>query len=150
MTTTTQAVTAYNTLKQKNGFNAPAARLFVILNDNDLQIVSHYGDVYEALSAAPEILAPMKDIRYLGVDTCGWAAPVNDDMGDEMPPSAHPERRRCRLVCVVDRNLSSASCIGFEDDPDNLVTDDGKAVGSLADAVTTAMGALAYIQAAAN
>lgn len=150
MTTTTQAVTAYNTLKQKNGYNAPAARLFIILNDGDVQVVSHHKDVYEALDQAPEILAPITDIRFMGVDTCGWAAPVNDNKGDEVPPSAHPERRRCRLVCVVDRNLSSASCIGFEDDPDNLVTDDGKAVGSLADAVTTAMGALVYLQASAK
>ena len=150
MTTTTQAVTAYNTLKQKNGFNAPAARLFVILNDNDLQIVAHYADVYEALSAAPEILSPMKDIRYLGVDTRGWAAPVPKGEDDDIPPSAHPERRRCRLVCVVDRNLALASCLGFEDDPENVVTDDGKAVGGLADAVANAMAALAYIQATAS
>jgi hypothetical protein len=149
MTTTTEALNAYNTLKQANGYNASKARLFVILNDGDIHVVSQHLDVYQALDDAPEVLASMSDIRFIGVDTCGWAAPLTDGE-PEVPPSAHPSRRRCRLVCVVDRNLDSASCIGFEDDPENLVTDSGKATGSLADAVANAMGALIYLQATKN
>lgn len=92
------------------------------------------GDVYDLLaSRKARTLAKKSD--FVAVLTCGWASPVSDDETDEIAPSQHPKRRRVRLVVVASRK-GVASVLRFQDQPDDTVTDEGKARGSLADAVT--------------
>jgi hypothetical protein len=77
-----------------------------------------------------------KRSEYVAIVTCGWAAPIrdNDDDDDAVAPSQHPERRRVRLVVLASRS-SVSSVLRFSDTPDEVVTDAGKATGSLADAI---------------
>jgi hypothetical protein len=138
-----------------DGFNLPRARLYGVSIVDASGITSHqdgalrisflaeHGDVYELLDAPSSAIARMFDVAV--VLTCGWAAPLNrdeqddeprsdDEISDEVPPSQHPLRRRVRLVVVVcDKGV--ASVLRFADTPNDIVTDDGAARGSLADAV---------------
>ncbi len=138
-----------------DGFNLPRARLYGVSIVDASGIASHqdgalrisflaeHGDVYELLDAPSSAIARMFDVAV--VLTCGWAAPLNrdeqdgetrsdDEIADEVPPSQHPWRRRVRLVVAVcDKGV--ASVLRFADTPNDIVTDDGAARGSLADAV---------------
>ena len=93
-----------------------------------------HGDVYELLESEAS-LELAKRSEYVAIVTCGWAAPIRDnDDDDAVAPSQHPERRRVRLVVLASRN-SVSSVLRFSDTPDEVVTDAGKATGSLADAI---------------
>lgn len=127
-----------------SGFDLKRARLYGInvvdplgvdhKADGALRIsfLAEHGDVYELLEARGSAIARMFDAA--AVLTCGWAAPVDDDSDDDLPPSVHPRRRRVRLVVVVG-DAGVGSVLRFADTPDEIVTDPGNAKGSLADAV---------------
>lgn len=119
-------------------FDLPKASMYSVKvgKSNEVQVVKRAdnGDVYDLLSDEYS-LSVAKDSEYIAVLTCGWAAPVtSDDDDNEMPPSQHPQRRRVRLVIVANPK-GVASILRFSDDRDNIVTDEGNARGSLADAV---------------
>jgi hypothetical protein len=94
-----------------------------------------HGDVYELLESEAS-LELAKRSEYVAIVTCGWAAPIRegDDDDDAVAPSQHPARRRVRLVVLASRT-SVSSVLRFSDTPDEVVTDAGKASGSLADAI---------------
>ena len=99
------------------------------------------GDVYDLIESKASLeLAKRSD--FIAIVTCGWAAPLskdtNDDDDDKVAPSQHPLRRRVRLVVLASRS-SVASVLRFSDTPDETVTDEGKATGSLADAILKLM-----------
>lgn len=119
------------------GFATQKARLYAVITDSETPTVtmaSEHGDVYDLLGDDDTVeVAKVSDC--IAVLTCGWASPVGDDDDYEgMPPSEHPKRRRVRLV-VVASPKGVASVLRFQDDPDNIITDDGGATGSLNDAV---------------
>ena len=98
------------------------------------------GDVYDLIESKASVeLARRSD--FIAIVTCGWAAPLsnntNDD-DDKVAPSQHPQRRRVRLFVLASRS-SVASVLRFSDTPDETVTDEGKATGSLADAILNLM-----------
>ena len=125
-----------------DGFDQRKARLYgVSIVDEDaarrhedgalrITFLAEHGDVYELLESPTNAVVRAFDAAV--VLTTGWAAPIGD--ADDTAPSAHPERRRVRLVVVVcDEGV--ASVLRFADEPDEIVTDAGSARGSLADAV---------------
>ncbi|TSA53663.1 MAG: hypothetical protein D4R44_03185 [Actinobacteria bacterium] len=90
-------------------------------------------------------------MKYLGIETCGWAAPINNaEAADEVRPSQHEGRRRCRLLALIDRNLDVASIVLFEDDPEDIIIDNGQAEGALDDALKKMMACIIYEQATSN
>ena len=127
-----------------SGFDLKRARLYGInvvdsrgverQADGALRIsfLAEHGDVYELLEARGSAIARMFDAA--AILTCGWAAPVDDEGDDDVPPSVHPRRRRVRLVVVVG-DAGVGSVLRFADTPEEIVTDPGNAKGSLADAV---------------
>jgi hypothetical protein len=146
-----------------DGFGLRRARLYgVTVVDPDgvhrgadgalrISFLAEHGDVYELLDAPGSAIARMFDAAV--VLTCGWAAPVAgqhpaaapggelDEDGEpvgelDVPPSAHPLRRRVRLVVAISDD-GVASVLRFADAPDRVVTDAGAARGSLADAIET-------------
>jgi len=100
------------------------------------------GDVYDLIESDASVeLARRSD--FIAIVTCGWAAPLSkdtndDDDDDKVAPSQHPLRRRVRLVVLASRG-SVASVLRFSDTPDETVVDEGKARGSLADAILNLM-----------
>ncbi len=71
------------------------------------------------------------DVYAVAVVAWGWAAPI-DTLGDALP-SNHPERRRVRLVSIID---DGGNLFGRCTFPDNgEVADDGTPGGPLADAL---------------
>ncbi len=144
-----RALEAYQKLRDHhaNPFDTKVCRIFIVDHDSHLEVVSVHKDVYEGLATIGDLAKDpvMHRMRFLGIDTCGWAAPVSDDEGDK-PPSIHPQRRRVRLVALVDRNLEAGSALGFKDEPDEIITDDGNAKGSLADSLKEAMSCIVLDQ----
>lgn len=96
-----------------------------------------HGDVYELIESDAS-LELAKRSAFIAIVTCGWAAPIRANDDDEVAPSQHPDRRRVRLVVLASRS-SVASVLRFSDTPDETVTDEGKATGSLADAILKLM-----------
>lgn len=122
-------------------FNLPKAVIYSVKTkpSNELEIVKRHdcGDVYDLL-ADDYTLSIAKNSEYVAVLTCGWASPIDPDQNenddDIVAPSQHPQRRRVRLVVLASRK-GVASVLRFSDNPTETVTDEGKARGSLADAI---------------
>ena len=122
-------------------FNLPKAVIYSVKTkpSNELEVVKRHdcGDVYDLL-ADDYTLNITKNSEYIAVLTCGWASPIDPEQGesddDIVAPSQHPQRRRVRLMVLASRN-GVASVLRFSDSPNETVTDDGNARGSLADAV---------------
>ena len=102
-------------------------------------------DIYEGLLTVQQMTL-LDDEVGIGIVTTGWAAPLPKDFdGDTSEigvPSAHPEKRRVRLVSCVDRSLRSGSALCFQDEPDEIITDEGSATGSLAHALRMSLVAM--------
>lgn len=125
----------HNTLGES--FNIPKAVIYSVkVNPSDeLEIVKSgsHGDIYDLLeSGKARKLAQVSD--YVAVLTTGWAAPLPKKNDEDVAPSQHPERRRIRLLVVSSQN-GVASVIRFEDNPTEIISDNGKAQGALAEAV---------------
>ncbi len=119
-------------------FSIGKAQLYSVeVQDNgDIDAVVQYenGDVYELLESADAHRVAKKSKNIL-ILTCGWAAPLPTDENDdsEVAPSQHPARRRVALMIVAGDD-GIVSTIRFADS-DEVVVDEGKAQGSLAEAI---------------
>ena len=122
--------------RKKDPFGIAKASLWVMGDNNKVKSVKENGDVYDLLDDF-DTLETVKDCASFTILTAGWAAPINET-DENTPPSQHPERRRVRLVVHV-TEFGVASVMRFKDDADEIVTDDGKARGSLAEAVMDLM-----------
>lgn len=114
------------------------ARLMTVSTDNGIvsvEPVASHPDVYSLID---EVIAEtpftVRSADILAILTSGWAAPLTN--GEVTgAPSAHPERRRVRLMTFVRRSdLKMASVLRFGD-TNETVYDDGEATGSLAEAL---------------
>jgi hypothetical protein len=130
-------------LDHSDPFVTSKARIFAISAQGFTRLLATDGDVYDGLERVSTLTLNTNEIG-IGVETCGWAAPVDDDDENDadLPPSVHPKRRRCRLVSVVNTRMEAGSALGFSDEPDNIITDDGKATGSLAEALVRVIHAM--------
>ena len=131
------------TLDGESGFFLENASIIGISLDGDGNFynihpdVAQGDDVYDLLDRVD----PKELSRFgaVGLVTCGWAAPLPKDYDKEQmdsldtPPSQHPEKRRVRLFICASRD-NMASVIRFQDQ-DEVVVDEGEAVGPLANAV---------------
>lgn len=107
-----------------------------------LKLIHEDSDIYDLLES-DEVEEQLSETSLaVLVVTTGWASPRSKDKDDEddVRPSEHPERRRVRLSIYANRLGEVASIIRFEDDPNEIVTDEGSATGSLADAISSLMG----------
>jgi hypothetical protein len=124
-------------------YETKKARIFAISAEGFSRVLVTSGDVYDALDLAGGKTLNADEIG-IGVETCGWAAPIQDEddkkakRENKLQPSQHPQRRRCRLITLVNKDLEAGSALGFSDE-DEIITDEGKAKGSLADALITAI-----------
>lgn len=129
---------------QKLGFSIGEAQLLAIecLSDGNASVqnittVGSNRDVYDLLEG-DDVAQVLDTHSYLGIITCGWAAPITKNKELKKAPSKHPDRRRVRLMLVANKS-EVFSVLRFEDNPDEVITDDGKATGSLADALIKAI-----------
>ena len=98
-----------------------------------LMFIESHADVYDLLSNDYNALIA-SNYAWTLVVTTGWAAPLGADGKVDKAPSQHEQRRRVRLACIANRQ-SVASVLRFADEPDDVITDEGNASGSLADAI---------------
>lgn len=85
--------------------------------------------VYDLLDGPAAALARLFDAA--AVLTSGWSAPSDEPL--TMAPRHHPQRRRVRLVVVVDDD-AMASALRFADSPHEAIVSTA-GVGQLADAL---------------
>lgn len=123
------------------GFTMEQAILFAYCGDG-FRLLATADDIYEALFLLPQTQTLANGEQGIGIITTGWASPLGADGQPEGAPSAHPERQRVRLCSCVERDGTMGSALAFERDPDDLVTDEGEATGTLAEALLDALHAL--------
>lgn len=124
--------------KQEKPFTSKTAKIYLDEFDK-LKLISEHADIYDLLESDEVATQLDKSDLAVLVVTTGWASPRTKEDDDEMRPSEHPERRRVRLSIYANRLGEVASIIRFEDDPNEIVTDEGSATGSLADAISALM-----------
>jgi hypothetical protein len=122
--------------RKKDPFAVAKASLWVMDDNNKVKSVKESGDVYDLLDDF-NTLETVKDCASFTILTTGWAAPLGET-DENTPPSQHPEKRRVRLIVHV-TEFGVASVLRFKDDANEIVTDDGAARGSLAEAVMDLM-----------
>jgi hypothetical protein len=127
-----------------DSFEMSGARLYGVIIDDvhsvhnehrdalRVSFLAQHPDVYELLEAPTSSLGRM--FHAAAIVTTGWAAPLGPGGSVEGSPSEHALRRRVRLVVVV-CDAGVASVIRFQDEPNDVVIDDGSATGSLAEAI---------------
>ena len=129
----------------ENRFDQKQATLYIASDDGLITLASS-GDIYELIDNCrnnPLVQVVIATKTPLAVTTCGWAAPRNTETetDNELAPSQHPERRRVALFIMVNNAGEMASILRFSDTPDETVTDNGEAHGSLAEALLELMSA---------
>jgi hypothetical protein len=135
---TEAATEIFNDLAKWPGLTKSTCHIFKS-RDGQLVTLGVYGDVYVGLEniANETDEETLYDFEFLGVETSGWAAPIREEGDEEKSPSQHPERRRVRLLSVIDRTCRIASVMGLDDDGEILTDLAGR--GSLADAIRLVM-----------
>ena len=123
-------------------FNLPEARLFIVADTGKVEIIRRGGDVYRLLEYLPLMTNIVGDAPIIGIETCGWARPINED-GDVNMSGA---KVRARLVVLVDRALQLGTTCGIQGD-DDVLSEVGEPTGMLATAMVGAMAAVNTIQA---
>jgi hypothetical protein len=122
---------------KKLGFDMNNACLYGVDGDGLIVLCDKNDDVYELLDGS-DVADFLTVYSHIAVATTGWASPMTDDeVANDVPPSQHKDRRRVRLVVLADKN-NMASVLRFSDEPDEIITDEGKALGALADAINEA------------
>ena len=119
-----------------NMYDLKWASVWVANTNGEVDCVAKSPDVY-ALLEDEETFNAIDGYDTFSILTCGWAAPV-ETTDEDTPPSQHPEKRRVRLL-VHATEFGVASVLRFKDKNDEIVTDEGQARGSLADAVMELM-----------
>jgi len=132
-------------LDSEDPFDLSQARVFTISCDGEVKIMLTCPDVYFGLHVLPTAFEKIGDVPVIGVETCGWAAPIEDASGAEHAPSEHPRRRRVRLVAVVNRSQEVAAALAFQDDIADVQTND-TGMGVLAEALKDCMDRLSLMQ----
>jgi hypothetical protein len=120
--------------KSGDTWEIPTPLLYGVTDAGEFQLLSsEIPDIYDAIE---QVTIPAFMVAF-GVITTGWAAPLNPDGKAEGAPSQHPERRRVKLVSVINDN-GAGSAMAFQDEPEDVITDEGSATGSLAEAINEA------------
>ena len=123
---------------QSDPYQLKYASIWLLNEAGKLVRIRKSMDVYELLES-PKTLMAVKDCESFTLVTCGWAAPIdNKTVDNDVAPSQHPEKRRIRLTISVDYS-GVASVMRFKDNPYEIITDEGSAKGSLADAIMNLM-----------
>jgi len=126
--------------KVGNTFELPTSRLFAVDYVRGevpaVKQIAEDSDIYAMLDDTFNAVL-LFDSGYNGfaVVTTGWAAPIDkeNDENNEIAPSQHPERKRCRLMAMC-HNGKMGSSIRFVGD-ETVTYDEGNAMGSLASAM---------------
>ena len=104
-----------------------------IVTDDGLKTMDTGTDVYDIIEN-PTNQQLARDLGCsVAITTQGWASPRDDD--SNTAPSKHPQRRRVALFVMVTKSGQMASVLRFSDKPEETVTDDGEARGTLAEAL---------------
>ena len=122
----------------ENRYNLGKANFYAIKADGTYRLIHTDGDVYEGFENLPNIVRLSDEEEGIAVETCGWAAPIQENEDDDTAPSQHPKRRRVKLLALITRTFEMASAIAFADD-ENIITDGGQAQGTMADAMIDTM-----------
>lgn len=115
-------------------FNSSEHSIFIVTDDG-LKTMETGTDVYDIIEN-PTNQELVHDLGCsVAITTQGWASPRNTETDDDVAPSQHPQRRRVTLFIMVTQSGEMASVLRFSDKPDETVTDNGDARGSLAEAL---------------
>jgi hypothetical protein len=114
----------------------PRPQIWEIYGKEWVEYPHEENDVYFALlrhrddrRTTPETKRP----QGFALITTGWAAPLDENGEPSGAPSEHPKRRHLALGAFLSRDGSTASLLRFDDDGEEVESDD--ATGNLAGAL---------------
>jgi hypothetical protein len=113
----------------------------VVDTGDDFITVKQATDIYDGMYDLIESGDKYPTAKGLAVVTTGWAAPLNANGEVEGAPSAHPQRRRVRLVAYMSCE-GMVSAVSFQD-TDEVTYDEGQGQGYLADALKDTWASIA-------
>jgi hypothetical protein len=111
-------------------------------------VIEEHGDIYDLFSnvqADESIMSKLSEYDMITALTGGWAAPVNNDEGDAIAPSEHPERKRV-LVSIMGYTVNQvSSVISFDGEDEEQVYDYNKGQGALREAFDELLTGLNWV-----
>jgi hypothetical protein len=125
-----------------NGFGIYGVKIFNEINRFDLQKIDPFGidclfkdaDIYDAIQS---LYMDKQHTNYNRVIFCtsGWAAPMNNDDSDFIPPSKAPGKKRvcASVVLDIDNKNISGTFLRFQNEDEVMYEDEAR--GLLADTI---------------
>lgn len=101
--------------------------------------ISDHGDVYNLISEIPMFAQSVSNYDMLSILTAGWAAPVNNDEDDNIPPSVHKDRRRVMIAMVGNTSTQYSAIMAFDDEKDEPIYLENEGAGALKDEFVNAL-----------
>ena len=125
-----------------NGFGIYGVKIFNEINRFDIFRIDPYGidsenkesDIYDAIQS---LYMDKQHTNYNRVIFCtsGWAAPMNNDDSDFIPPSKAPGKKRvcASVVLDIDNKNISGTFLRFQNEDEVMYEDEAR--GLLADTI---------------
>jgi hypothetical protein len=133
------------------GDKKKAQLLGVKLNENGeivCDIIKEHGDIYDLIDnvqASEKLMSKLGQYDLVSILTGGWAAPLNNDGNDDLPPSQHPERKRV-LISIMGYSVKQVSSVmAFEGEDEEQHYDYNKGQGALRDAFDELLSELNWV-----
>lgn len=106
--------------------------------------ISDNSDVYNLISEIPMFAQSVSNYDMLSILTAGWAAPVNNDEDDNIPPSEHKDRRRVRIAMVGNTSTQYSAIMAFDDQTDEPIYLENEGAGALKEEFISALESIGW------
>ena len=102
--------------------------------DSNYRVIGEDGDIYQLIENL-KVDKFATNFDFVSIITYGWAAPIQESVNQDIPPSQANGRRRVRLMIVAEKASAGiiGSALNFKDN-DEVIYDDNVATGPLRDA----------------
>lgn len=128
-----------DTMNMRDAKKATLVGIRLVDNQIISEKISDHGDVYNLISEIPMFAKSVSNYDMLSILTAGWAAPVNNDQDDNIPPSEHKDRRRVRIAMVGNTSTQYSAIMAFDDQTDEPIYMENEGAGALKEEFVNAL-----------
>lgn len=128
-----------DTMNMRDAKKATLVGIRLVDNQIISEKISDNNDVYNLISEIPMFAKSVSNYDMLSILTAGWAAPVNNDQDDNIPPSEHKDRRRVRIAMVGNTSTQYSAIMAFDDQTDEPMYLENEGAGALKEEFVNAL-----------
>lgn len=128
-----------DTMNMRDAKKATLVGIRLVDNQIISEKISDNNDVYNLISEIPMFAKSVSNYDMLSILTAGWAAPVNNDQDDNIPPSEHKDRRRVRIAMVGNTSTQYSAIMAFDDQADEPMYLENEGAGALKEEFVNAL-----------